>query len=282
MTGRARKAPRGIEAWRLAAHALVPYVVVARHHARGFRASAIPWLARAVRLDPGDLSAAAFLAHIERLDELVYGPRGLALPRWALYDCALAPGVVVGLAARERDLGDVARVAMAIAAGGDGARFVPLSACTLVPMMPRGAFWCDALASLNQAAPGSAPAGLRRLSLVYGLAGLETRVLYAATQWRSPSVEVYASLGSLRVESALTPAHARPATLVLRADAPRGGWAKTLERPSTKPRTTRLLDADDLFELTALQDDIERGKRVRVVGAPTMRGATVRVPLWVR
>src|SRR5688500_5556908 len=48
--------------------------------------------------DPRAVASAPLLDRIADLDEACFGPRGMTMPRWALYDCGELPGAVVGLA----------------------------------------------------------------------------------------------------------------------------------------------------------------------------------------
>ena len=279
-----RQPPARPSPWRGALAKVVPYVIIARGHAARLRPDDLGLGLRPPALfDPGDVGASAFLDLVERLDGLVYEPRGLLLPRWALYDCSEAPGAVVGFAAPAGELSAGARAALHLGEETPPSMLIPLSSCLLVPMLAKDHLWCNGLVSVNLVSPGAAPAGLRRLSLCYGLASLRAARLYAATQWRSPSVAVYASLGRLRVESAFTLAHARPATLVFHANAPARGWAGTLRTGPSRPRrASRWLDVDDHAALLALQATLERGGRASLVGPPTQEGAAVRVPLGAR
>ena len=56
------------------------------------------------RFDPLRVSSAPFLDRVQTLDALTYGPVGMAMPRWALYDCAEMAGALVGLGTRAAHL----------------------------------------------------------------------------------------------------------------------------------------------------------------------------------
>jgi hypothetical protein len=226
---------------------------------------------------PHDLSSAPFLTLLQRLDELCYGPRGMQMPRWVFYDCAEMVGGLFGFGRRSADLPPWVRATLAVPEGYDG--FVPLSLLVLVPMLEPGALLCHALCSLNQVAPGAAPAGLRTLTQVVGLSALPARAVYATTQWRSPNLALHTALCPLDLVTAYTPAHSIPATLTFRADLTTARLRRALRGAPRAPRTERWLDVDDERALAALQAEIEAGERWCIAGAPVLRGSEVRVPL---
>lgn len=265
-----------------ALRSLVPYVVRTRAHASAFKAPRLPFPLRPLRaFDPGDLDARVFLERLESLDGRVYGPRGLALPRWALYDTVEVPGAIVGLASPSSALSLVARAALAIDADDD--TLVPLSACMLVPTLSRSTFWCSALESINQIAPGAGPPSLRRVSLALALRGFRAKTLVFATQWRASGLSLYTHLGSLDLLAAFTPAHTHPATAVLRAHSEDGRWPRLLARTSTRTKGHgRSIDVDDYAALADVQRALERGARITLTEPPRVEDARVLATLHFR
>src|SRR5262245_11998489 len=83
---------------RIAREGLVPYVIAAPATLRRLDRSPLGLSIEPENVvDPTRTRGAPLLDAVHRLDALVFGPRGLATPRWALYDCAELPGVVAGL-----------------------------------------------------------------------------------------------------------------------------------------------------------------------------------------
>ncbi len=76
-------------------------------------------------VDPFCLAAAPFVDRIHRLREAACAARGAIAPRWALYECGLVPGLVVGLAALSSRLPPPARARLGVGPGSD--ELVPVS-----------------------------------------------------------------------------------------------------------------------------------------------------------
>ena len=137
-------------------------------------------------IDPLRVDAAPFLDLIQRLDALVNGPAGRALPRWAFYDCAELPGAVAGFCRPARDLSDRGRELMNVESGYEGP--VPLSQAAVIPMAESGSWHVYASASLDRADPNLAPAGLTAATIAMALRTMGATTAYATAPWRSPVV----------------------------------------------------------------------------------------------
>jgi hypothetical protein len=225
---------------------------------------------------PHDLRSAPFLHLLQRLDDLTYGPRGMKMPRWALYDCAEMVGGLFGFGRPARSLPPWVREALSLEEGYAG--LVPLSLMILIPMRQPGAYLCYALSSVNQVAPGAAPAGLRLLTEALALQVFPVRTLYATTQWRSATLGIHARFGPLELLTAYTPAHTLPATLTFRLEVTSARLRAALRGRGRAVRA-EAVDADDERALRRLQREIEAGRRAAVVGPPRVEGATTWVPV---
>ena len=62
-----------------------------------------------LRINPLHLSSETFLARIQRLDALGFGPEGLPMPRWVFFDCSELPAAIFGFARRVEDVADLPR-----------------------------------------------------------------------------------------------------------------------------------------------------------------------------
>src|SRR6185436_12139699 len=80
-----------------------PYLVIPDHFRD--RVSTRP-LGVEVRnlLNPQDVGSARFLHLLERVDDMIFGPIGMEMPRWVFYDCAEMPGGMFGFAKPARAL----------------------------------------------------------------------------------------------------------------------------------------------------------------------------------
>lgn len=235
---------------------------------------------------------ADFLAMLQLVDQLTYGPFGMGMPSWVFYDCAVMPGAVFGLGIRANRMEEWAREAMKVPEGYQG--LVPVSQFIAIPILagfagmpadaPPRSWLMYTLESLNQVSPGIAPSGVLKLTLALGLRVFPIGELYGITQWRSPRLEPYADLGPLELLSAYTPAHSMPRTLSFRIKIAELNLTSLLQSPRVHPAApppNTLLDVDDPQALQALQRDIEAGRRVSIVGHPIDHGPYVRVPLYV-
>jgi len=233
-----------------------------------------------LRFDPLRRASADFLGRVERLDGLAYSARGLAMPRWAFYDCAELPGVIFGLAVAAGDLAPAARSALAVAR--DDEAYVPTSIFLAVPMLEAGHWLGYGLCDLHEVSPGASHPGLRLLTLALALDLLAARRLTGTMQWSSPRLHAWARFAPLGVRAAWVPAHSEPATCAFRFDVTPGRLARALQpAPIECPPEAELVDVGDPAVLLGLQRAIESGREVAIVGAPAERGAFHCVPIRV-
>jgi len=233
---------------------------------------------------------AAFLAMLQLVDRLTFGPFGMEMPSWVFYDCAVMPGAVFGLGVRAHRLEEWAREAMKVPDDYEG--LVPVSQFIAIPMLAGfsdpsrkapGTWLLYTLESLNQVSPGMAPVGTLKVTCALGLRVFPIRELYAISQWRSPKLEEYVELGPLELVTAWTPAHSMPRTLSFRLQFDDIHMPGLVYAPSVHPASpppNALLDVDSAADLQALQRDLEAGEKIYVVGKPIHHGASVRVPLY--
>lgn len=247
-------------------------------------------------IDPQQRRHSAFLALLRKLDTLTFGPFGMTMPSWVFYDCAVMPGLFVGLGIRPDRLEPWAREALEVPADYEG--LVPVSQYIAIPKLSSFArgdagaigdlaqdWLLYSLESINQVSPGFAPPGVLKLTLAMGLACLPVRRLFGVTQWRSPKLETYVDLGPIELLTAWTPAHSLPRTLTFRLQPEELSLETLLAAPSAHPLApapNELIDPDDPHALRALQQRIEDGWSVRVVGRPMGHAAELRVPLATR
>jgi hypothetical protein len=253
--------------------ALVPYLV----------SSSIdgdPGVPAAHRVDPLRVDACPFLDMLQRLDAVVRGPKGMALPRWAFFDCAEVPGLIAGFACPADGLPARARDVMAVRPGWSGP--VPVSLVAAIPMLEPGSWHVYGLSCLDEPGPGSGSLGLGASTLELALRASRATRAYAATQWRDRELEVIARFAPLELLTAWTPAHSDPATLTCRfeisaarLEAARLGAGEG----SARDDSGRWIDADDPSAQRDLQAMLEDGRRFHIVGPPRPEGGRRRVPV---
>lgn len=229
-------------------------------------------------LDPTRVHSGPFLDLLQRLDALTFGPLGMSMPRWALYDCGELPGFVLGMGAEAADLNPRARRAMQVPKGYEG--LVPLSMYITIPMLGQGCWLGHSICSLNEVSPGATRPGLRLLSMALGLRALGAQRVWGSTLWSSPKLEVLSRFAPLRLQAALLPAHSEPASCVFTFEVEPTRFERALSLVRVPaPRVQRSLDIHDMQQLRALQEDLQRGEAWSLVGAPVVQGARVMAPL---
>jgi len=238
-------------------------------------------IAPALRFDPLQLRSGPFLHMLQRLDELTFGPVGMTMPRWVFYDCAEVPGGIFGFARPAGEVPEWVRRALDVADDYDGP--VPTSMYVAIPMLEPGCWHTYTLCSLNQVAPGSAPAGVNLLTEGVALSIFHIETAYGVTQWRSPKLGVHARFGPLELVTAWTPAHSDPNTLTFRfaVTAERIDRALMSDDPPLADHAehVRWIDCDERDELRALQAQLEAGRRFLIADGPTITGSFTRVPI---
>jgi hypothetical protein len=230
--------------------------------------------------DPQHTSGRTFIHLVKRLDALTFGPMGLTMPDWVFYDCAVMPGAVFGFARPAGAVHPWVRRVLEVPDGYDG--LVPLSLFIAIPMAHRQATLVYTLCSVNQAAPGSAPEGLWRLTLAGGTAALGRDEIVGTVQWRSPRLGLFSGLGPLELLTAWTPAHDNPTTCTFRCKVDDEARHRLLLADIRDiGDVQRYLDADDHESMRALQAEIEAGRYVAIAGPAEVRGSETRIPLHV-
>ena len=232
--------------------------------------------ASALVLDPMRVASSALVDGIQRLDAALFAPRGMGMPRWALYDCAGLPGAVIGLGAEAAILPAEARAALALDPAFEG--FAPVSMMIVIPMIGEGRWLAYTLGSIGRAA-GLADLDARTLSLgldaVRAASGEGAEVM-AIAQWTSPEMAALSTLAPVRVLSAWLPAHDHAATAVLRLDLARSRRPIPVDAPGV---TLGSIDLEDARALRGLQRDIEAGREVHITGSPCFQGPSQRMPI---
>ena len=226
------------------------------------------------RFDPLRVASAPFLDRVQTLDSLTYGPVGMAMPRWALYDCAEMAGALVGLGTNAVNL--PARLRTAFSIPEDYAGLVALSMYIAVPLLGERRWLSHSICSINEVAPSAAPPGMTVLTMALGIEAVGARHFVGATQWSSPKLAAYARFAPLRLMTAWSPAHDDPATLAFEFGVTDARIERALDPDRSAPPALRLLDVGDQKTLRAAQRRIEAGTRISVMGPP---GRTRRHPL---
>lgn len=227
-------------------------------------------------LDPTRRASGPFLDLLEKLDAATFGREGMAMPRWAFYDCAELPGAVLGLGCEARHVPPLVREAF-----GDVAddAFLPLSMYMAIPTLSDREWLGYSLCSLEVPMPAwdDVPIGIGTLAL--SVSALRARHVTGTVQWTSPHLAAPARFAPLSVLAAWLPAHTRAETCVFRFDVDEQRLLRSLHAEPQAEGDVEWLEADDTTAHHAVQARIEAGERVFVVGVPKQNGSGQRIPL---
>jgi hypothetical protein len=258
---------------------LSAFLVTTRFH-REHMSSAPFGVPLAQVVDPLRMESATFLHLLGTLDRLAFGPTGMPMPRWVFFDGAELPGGIFGFGRPASELAPSTRELFAVPSDYRG--LVPFSMFIAIPMLDPGSWMGHNLASMHRALPGERLAGLASITKALGLKTFGARVLYGATQWKSPALHVHTKFGPLDLVTAYTPAHSKPETLTYRVDITDERLRAACGEPGlelARPATTRIVDADDHDTLRELQRELRSGARYRITSAPRRELERVLVPL---
>jgi hypothetical protein len=212
------------------------------------------------RFDPRKTGSAEFIDALHRFNELIYRPVGLIMPRWAMYDCGVVPGIALGLACDSSEIPETLRTLLQLPLGYSGP--VPLSMMVAIPTLDDDDWLTYTVASAHQILPDDYPEDSRRQTLEAGIALLGARCMTALTQWKSTELAIHAAIAPLELLAAWVPAHSLRETAVFRY----------------RPSDDRVLEADDrlgrndTLAILTLQRELEAGHDIWVAGPPDGEG----------
>jgi hypothetical protein len=225
--------------------------------------------------DPMRRASAPFLDRLEQLDAATFGREGMAMPRWAFYDCAELPGAVLGLAARTQEVPEALRRNFG---NVDGADLLPLSMYMAIPTLTEHEWLGFSLCAfeLDERFLGAA---IDVATLALSVATLRAQQVTGTLQWGSRHLSATARFAPLSVLAAHLPAHTRAATCVFRFDVDAARIERALGDAAQPSGDIQWLPAADTQMHQAAQMRIEAGERASVVGLPETRDGTQYVPL---
>ncbi|MCX4242742.1 hypothetical protein [Paraliomyxa miuraensis] len=244
-----------------------PYLVTypGNHGALDLRPFGLP-IASERLYDPTSLRSRAVIDGLHHLDAFSFGGQEMLMPRWVLFDCGEFPGIVFGFGRTASALSPELRRAYHVEGAAHDDTFVPLSMWVAIRCAEQGAWFGHNLSSANYVPQPDPLPGLGTITKAYGVAVARVAKQYGATQWASHSVALHMTLGEMNLLGAYTPAHTHVETFTYRIDvdhervtAPlRPGWSRPTEGGD------RVIDAGDSDAIVALQDELERGARLRL------------------
>ncbi len=220
--------------------------------------------------DPTKRSSEAFVDLIDRVDVMTFGPLGMRMPRWAIYDCAELPGAIVGLGAPYDKLPEQLRSEIA------PAPFVPFTMCMATPMVAEDHWLVYSISSLLELVPGYDVDTTSAETLAISLALLRVKRATGTIQWGSHRLAAHTRFGPLDVRAAWVPAHTHPATCVFEWSVDEANLKRALSPPAASPDDAFVVEEANLDGLKTLQKRIEAGEALELVG--TTPAAVGRAP----
>lgn len=188
-------------------------------------------------VDPMRTESGPFIAQLNRLQRAAFEGDGMAVPQWALYDCAEVTGLVAGLLDERGD--------------------EPVSMVAATPMLAPDAWHLFALCARD----GSLLT--RTLGLVPAL--LRASALTGVVAWRGGAWPAWGTLGRLEILTAWTPAHTNPASATVRIS-PRSARASGASSAGECGEIIHL-DPADHASMQRVQSRLDGGARVFLDGA---------------
>ncbi|HMR73620.1 MAG TPA: hypothetical protein PKD61_00865 [Polyangiaceae bacterium] len=225
--------------------------------------------------DPMRRASAPFLDRLEQLDAATFGREGMAMPRWAFYDCAELPGAVLGLAARAAEVPEELRSNFGKVSD---AELVPLSMYMAIPTLTEHEWLGFSLCAFDVAA-AFLGAAIDVATLALSVATLRARQVTGTVQWGSRHLSATARFAPLSVLAAHLPAHTRAATCVFRFEANAACIERALADTPPILGDIQWLAAGDTQMHQAAQMRIEAGQRASIVGQPETRDGSQHIPL---
>lgn len=227
-------------------------------------------------LDPTRRASGPFLDLLEKLDAATFGREGMAMPRWAFYDCAELPGAVAGLGCAARHAPPDARAAF-----GDVSddTFLPLSMYMAIPTLTEHEWLGYSLCSLELPSSAFLGASVDIATLALSVTALRAKLVTGTVQWSSPHLGPTARFAPLSVLAAWLPAHTRAETCVFRFDVDRDRLERALASEVHAEGDVDWLSADDRDAHHVAQARIEAGERCFIVGVPERDPSGARVPV---
>lgn len=232
-------------------------------------------------INPLLLSSEPFLAALECLDGLTFGPEGMPMPRWVFYDCSELPGAIFGFGMPVQDVPQSVLDVYRIPSNYTG--LLPFSMYIAIPMFRKGDWFGHNLCSISPTLPELGLAGLGSLTKAVALKCFRVQHFFGATQWDSSALFIHSKFGALDLMTAFTPAHSEEKTLTYH-------FPVTDDRLVAATTTTRAdlehsaadfyIRMEDTAAIINLQDQIEAGHQFRIPGPPeACHDGGLRVPI---
>lgn len=230
-----------------------------------------------MKKNPLDRDDVSFGNQILNLEHRAFGQKGLEMPRWVFYDCAILPGFVAGFAAKTEALSEVAKEELEIDQSNQEP-WTPISLFIIIPTMVPGEWVAHNLCSINSLLPRKDKYyGLGFLSKAFGMwyANIETCI--GITQWKSPAIRLHSHYGYFEILTAYTPIHSYPRTLTYRLNVNVKEWKRFFNHEQDEDFNKKFdlsgfgVDPKSDESLNQFQEKLEAGARPYYLNASQIR-----------
>ncbi len=211
--------------------------------------------------NPLHLDELPFAEAVYQLEWKSFGDKGMAIPRWAFYDCAAMPGFVAGFAGRTKSLPKKIVEMLELAPGQE---WCPLSLFIIIPTMHKGEWVAYDLCAINPILPREQQYyGLGFLTKAFALWYANVVQCSGMTQWGSPSLKLHSNYGHLEMIGSYAPLHTHAKTMTYRCQVDTNCW----ERFFTKEEDLAFLEkygiTDYIVDPSNENSMIEMQKRIQ-------------------
>ena len=175
-----------------------------------------------VYINPMVMGEVSFGNQILQIEAQAFGPKGMEMPRWVFFDCAVTPGFVAGFAIKTKSLDPEVRRHFQLE---DTHEWTPLSLFIIIPTMGEGEWVAHNLCSVNALLPSEKRFyGLGFLSKAFGLWYANVKTCCGFTQWGNAAIKLHSYYGPFQIMTAFTPLHSYPRTLTYQVETLPSMW----------------------------------------------------------
>jgi len=189
---------------------LTPFVYAYEENVKEFDLNAFS-SSKVIQFSPFKHEDLEFFNLLKVLDKNSFQESGMGMDNWVFLDCAIMPSAIIGFAIHSSKASLEILETYNIDKSYNG--FIPLSMFIAIPMVRKGYWFAHNLSSSNSFLKDKLK-GLGLLTKAMGIKILKIKNLMGATQWGNHSLKVHTRLAKLKLESAHTPIHSHPDSII--------------------------------------------------------------------
>ena len=237
---------------------LTPFVYAYEENIKEFDLNAF-----SLQFSPFKYEDLEFFNLLKVLDKNSFQESGMGMDNWVFLDCAIMPSAIVGFAIHSSKASLEILETYQVDKSYDG--FIPLSMFIAIPMVRKDYWFAHNLSSSNSFLKNKLR-GLGLLTKAMGIKTLKIKNLMGATQWSNNSLKVHTRLAKLKLESAHTPIHSHPDSIIYSCEFHPGDIENALVREG-KSVSNHKIDINDKDAIIDLNKKI-KDKEIFIVTGP--------------